>query len=400
MRSSTLVRVGHRLVSSNHCWCSTATRGHSPRLQESASCSAKVRASQSRIHNHARCCWYSATTTVHTKPKAVFLNASRLNYDGKLDFSDWHELVDVTLHDADRVDDPNQVLELVQDAEIVITKEMPVPASTFALFPDTVRLLCEAGTGYNNLPVTAARARHVTVCNTPTYSTDAVAHMAITYLMNFSVSMFEQQHMLRCQQDRSNFTGPFTLPLHEINDKTLGLVGGAGRIGTTVAKIALALGMHVILSSRRGSLPPDHDLYGCDRVTCTADVKALLQQSDYVSLHTPLNDETRGSFGRTQIEQMKPTAFLINTSRGAVCHEDELVECLREGWIAGAGLDVTTTEPPAPDSPLWTLDRVYLSPHTGWRRLETRQRLVQMTADNLRAYCHAKSEADYINVVN
>jgi len=342
-----------------------------------------------------------SSSKANAKPKAVFLNASRLNYDGKLDFSEWHELVNVTLHDADRVDDPEKVLELVQGAQIVITKEMLIPASTFLRFPPSIQLLCEAGTGFNNLPVQAARQRHVAVCNTPTYSTEAVAHMAITYLMNFSVSMFEQQHMLRCRKDRANFTGPFTLPLHEINGKTLGLVGGAGRIGSTVAQIGLALGMKVMISSRRGALPEGHALQHHPDVTCTSDVNALLRQSDYVSLHTPLNDETRGSFGRAQIEQMKPTAFLINTSRGAVCREEELIACLRERRIAGAGLDVTTTEPPAADSPLWEdLPNVYLSPHTGWRRLETRQRLVQMTADNLRAYCHATSEADYINVVN
>lgn len=334
------------------------------------------------------------------KPKAVFLNASRLNYDDQLDFSAWHELADVTLHDADRVDDPETVLELVKDAEIVITKEMLLPASTFLRFPDSVQLLCEAGTGYNNLPVREARARNVTVCNTPTYSTDAVAHMAITYLLNFSVSMFQQQHMLRCEKNRANFTGPFTLPLHEVNGKVLGLVGGSGRIGSTVAQIGLALGMNIIISSRRGRLPDDHALHQHPAVTCTADVNVLLQKSDYVSLHTPLNDQTRGTFGRAQIEQMKSTAFLINTSRGAVCREAELVACLQEGKIAGAGLDVTTTEPPAFDSPLWDLPNVYLSPHTGWRRLETRQRLVAMTADNLRAYCQATTPFDYINVVN
>ena len=246
----------------------------------------------------------------------------------------------MTLHDADRVDDAEQVLELVRDAEIVITKEMPLPARTFLRFPDSVRLLCEAGTGYNNLPVRAARARSVTVCNTPTYSTDAVAHMAITYLLNFSVSMFQQQHMLRCEQNRANFTGPFTLPLHEVNGKVLGLIGGAGRIGTTVAQIGLALGMKIIISSRRGSLPDEHVLKNHPAVTCTADVNALLQGFDYVSLHTPLNDETRGTFGRAQIEHMQRTAFLINTSRGAVCNEAKLIACLQEGRIAGAGLDV------------------------------------------------------------
>jgi glycerate dehydrogenase len=263
-------------------------------------------------------------------------------------------------------------------------------------------LLCEAGTGFNNLPVQAARARGVPVCNIPTYSTEAVAHMAITYIMNFSCSMFQQQSML-LQDDRSNFTGPFTLPLHELNDKTLGLIGGAGRIGTKVAEIGVALGMKVIISSRAGSLGSDHVLCNHPAVTCTSDVNYVLQQSDYVSLHTPLNDATRGTFGRAQIEQMKPTAFLINTSRGAVCNEEELIDCLRERVIAGAGLDVTTTEPPTADSPLWDkqdLPNVWLSPHTGWRRLETRQRLLDMTADNVAAFWKAQSPDDYINVVN
>ena len=197
-----------------------------------------------------------------------------------------------------------------------------------------------------------------------------------------------------------NFWHVGTCQLTEINGKCLGLVGGAGRIGTKVAEIALALGMQVIISSRRGALPVDHVLYGHANVTCTSDVDSLLRQADYVSLHTPLNDQTRGSFGRAQLEQMKPTAFLINTSRGAVCNENELIACLSEGRIAGAGLDVTTTEPPAPESPLWDLKNVWLSPHTGWRRIETRQRLVDMTADNMAAFCNAESEAEYLNVVN
>jgi len=336
-----------------------------------------------------------------SKPNALFLNAARLNYDGALDFTRWHNLTNLTLHLSDNVRDPAEVIRLVKEtqAEIIITKEMEVPASTFVQFPDTVKLLLEAGTGFNNLPIKDARARGIPVCNIPTYSTEAVAHMGITYLLNLSMSMFDQQRML-IQGDRSNFTGPFTLPLHEVTDKTLGLVGGAGRIGTKVAEIALVLGMKIIMSSRKGTLDPSHVLYGNDRVECTSDVNYLLQNSDFVSLHTPLNDETRGSFGRKQFEQMKPTAFFINTSRGALCNEPELIEIMKEGRIAGAGLDVTTTEPPAPDSELWNLPNVWLSPHTGWRRLETRQRSVDMVADNIEAYCKAQSEKDLINVIN
>jgi glycerate dehydrogenase len=253
------------------------------------------------------------------RPVALFINAARLDYDNKLDFSRIASLCDFRRHDTDYVRNQDEMVALVEEsqAEIVITKEMQVPAEAFRRFPSSVKLLCEAGTGFNNLPVLAARERNVPVCNCPTYSTDAVAHMAITYLMNFSVSMFDQQRML-WQDNRANFTGPFTLPLSEINGKTLGLVGGAGRIGTTVAEIGLALGMNIIISSRRPTLPDGHSLSNNPRVTvCTSDnLGFLLSRSDYVSLHTPLNDQTRGTFGREQIAQMKPTAFLINTSRG------------------------------------------------------------------------------------
>ena len=335
------------------------------------------------------------------KPIALFLNASRLDYDRQLDFSSWNDIVDFRRNDQDYVTDPIQLVNLVQEHQpaIVITKEMHVPASCVEQYPTTVKLLCEAGTGYNNIPLNAARQRGMVVCNIPTYSTDAVAHMAITYLMNLSINMFEQQAMLQ-RNDRSNFTGPFTLPLMELNSKTLGLVGGSGLIGSKVADIALSLGMNIIISSRSGELPKGHRHKDHPNVKVVANVDDLLSESDFVSLHTPLNDETRETFGRQQIEQMKSTAYLINTSRGGVCKEQELIDCLKENVIAGAGLDVTTTEPAPMDSELWTLDNVWLTPHIGWRRIETRQRLVDMTYDNIKSFVEAKSSDDYINVVS
>jgi glycerate dehydrogenase len=360
------------------------------------------------------------------KPRALFLNASRLDYDNKLDWSRLRSLCsELILHPMDRIDDVSELSRLLTETQphIVIAKEMPIPPEVVTKhFPASVRLGCEAGTGFNNWPVKEARdIRSLPVCNIPTYSTEAVAHMAITYLMNFSVSMLQQQDMLRVRGDRANFMGPFTLPLRELSSQTLGLVGGAGRIGTKAAEIAVALSMQrIIISSRAGQLPANHGLrsnpnvilvepYGTGAsavtpgktvVECTSDVDYLLRESDYVSLHTPLNDHTRGSFGRAQISQMKKSAYLINTSRGAVCNEPELIACLQEQMIAGAGLDVTTTEPPHADSLLWNMSNVWLSPHTGWRRLETRQRLVDMTADNIESFIQAKSEKDIINVVN
>ena len=339
------------------------------------------------------------TRLLARRPVAVFLNAGRLDYDKRLDFSRLESLCDLRRNDVDKVTDPAEILAQVQGAEIVITKEMPVPAAVFQSFPDSVKLLCEAGTGYNNLPVMEARSRGVLVCNVPTYSTEAVAHMAITYLMNLSVSMFDQQRML-LQGDRTNFTGPFTLPLSELNNKTIGLIGGAGMIGSKVADICLALGMKVIISTRAGKLSESHRLANHPDVSTVKDLEPLLRNSDYVSIHCPLNDETRGSFGRAQLEMMKPTAYLINTSRGAICNEPELIQALKDGVIMGAGLDVTTTEPPPEDSEIWNLPNCWLSPHTGWRRIETRQRLVDMTADSIEAYCKATKEGDMVNVVN
>jgi glycerate dehydrogenase len=343
----------------------------------------------------------STTTNKQKKRVALFLNASRLDYDRQLDFCQISKIVDLRRNDQDYVTDPVQLLQLVQDTqpEIVITKEMKVPKECLEQFPLSVKLLCEAGTGYNNIPIEAARFQGITVCNVPAYSTDAVAHMVITYLMNLSIRMFEQQAMLQ-RGDRSNFSGPFTLPLEEINGKTLGLVGGAGRIGSKVADIALALGMKIVISSRAGKLPDNHRHANNPNIIVVSELNDLLPYCDYVSLHAPLNDQTRGTFGRAQICKMKPTAFLINTSRGAVCKEDELVACLKERLIAGAGLDVTVTEPAPMDSELWTLENVHMSPHIGWRRMETRQRLVDMTYDNILAYVHAKSPDEYINVVN
>lgn len=162
----------------------------------------------------------------------------------------------------------------------------------------------------------------------------------------------------------------------------------------------MALGMRIIISSRAGKLPDTHHLVNHPRVGVVSTIDELLSDSDFVSLHTPLNDQTRGTFGKAQICKMKPTAFLVNTSRGAICNEPELIECLKKGVIAGAGLDVTSSEPPAMDSEIWDLPNVWLSPHIGWRRIETRQRLVDMTCDNVKAYCEAKSPADYMNVVS
>jgi len=256
-----------------------------------------------------------------------------------------------------------------------------VSGSVIAQFPDSVKLIQEAGTGFNNIDLAAAKAKGITVCNCPAYSSDAVAQLVITFVLNFSCSMVPQMRMLS-QGNRDNFTKCLQVPHFELGGKTIGLIGGSGGIGSKVASLAEAMGMKVIITSR--SPKPN-----------AVPLEELLRTSDFVSLHCPLNDETRGIINKATLGLMKPTAFLINTGRGPLVKEDELIEVLKAGQIAGAGLDVQEVEPPANDSPLYQLENVILTPHIGWKRLETRQRLMDIVTANLDAF----AKGNPINVV-
>ena len=303
--------------------------------------------------------------------KPVVLNSERMNYDGKLDLSVLSsEVKEYASTEQD------QILERVQGMDVVVTKEMPVDGDTIARFPDSVQLICEAGTGYNNIDIEAARARGITVCNIPAYSTERVAHTAIMMILNLSSSMQIQQAML-ARGDRSNFTKCMQVSHVEVNGKVLGIVG-AGNIGREVIKVAQALGMKVLAYVRTPRADEDNLKY--------VSFEELLKQSDYISLHCPLTPQTRHMINKETIAMMKPTAYIINTGRGALIDEPALIEALKEGRIAGAGLDVQETEPPVQDNPLYDMPNVILTPHMGWKGLETRQRLVSILAANIQAF--------------
>ncbi|NLF34409.1 MAG: D-2-hydroxyacid dehydrogenase [Clostridiales bacterium] len=303
--------------------------------------------------------------------KTVVLNAAKMNYDGKLDLSILSS--QVTQYDETTED---QILERVRGQDIVVTKEMPVSAEILAQFPDSVKLICEAGTGYNNLDLAAAKARGITVCNIPAYSTQRVAHTAIMLLLSLSSSMQRQIAML-ARGDRSNFTRCMQVDHVEVNGKTLGVIG-AGGIGKEVIKIAQALGMNILVHTRT----PRQDEANLRYVS----LEELLKESDYVSLHCPLTPQTRHIINGDALALMKPDAFIINTARGALIDEPALISALRVGRIAGAGLDVQEVEPPAADNPLYGMENVILTPHMGWKGLETRQRLVSILRDNVHSF--------------
>jgi len=313
--------------------------------------------------------------------KTVVLNAAKMNFDGSLDFSVLSD--EVIVFDETT---PDQLLERIEGATVIVTKEMPVSGELIDRFPDSVKLICEAGTGYNNLDLEAAKRKGITVCNIPAYSSQRVAHTAIMMLLNLSSSMQKQLRMLALK-NHDNFTKNLQVSHVEVNNKVLGIIG-AGNIGREVMKIARALDMEILVYTRT----PKQDSDGIRYV----DLETLLKNSDYVSLHCPLTPQTKHLINRKTLELMKPTAFLINTSRGALINEAELIDALKEGVIAGAGLDVQEVEPPAFDSPLYDMDNVILTPHMGWKGLETRKRLLSILEGNVKAYF----EGAPINVVS
>lgn len=313
--------------------------------------------------------------------KVAVLNGAKMNYDGSLDFSGLSD--NIVLYD-DTTEE--EFAEHIRGAAAIVTKEMPVTREMIAGMPESVRLICEAGTGYNNIDMDAAREKGLTVCNVPAYSSERVAHTAVMMMLNLSSFVQKQIRMLE-RGDRSNFTKCLQVPHTELNGKTLGVIG-AGHIGQQVIRIAKAMDMHILAYTRT----PREDEEDLKYVP----LETLLRESDYVTLHCPLTADTRHLINAERLAMMKPTAFLINTGRGALIDEKALIEALRNGTIAGAGLDVQETEPPAQDNPLYDMENVILTPHMGWKGQETRQRMVDIVAADVQGFFAGKP----VNVVS
>jgi len=317
--------------------------------------------------------------------KTVFLNLAKLNFDNKLDFSSISGLTTFTKYDESS---DKKIVERVKDQTIIITKELPLGRNLISQFPSTVKLICEAGTGYNNIDIVAAKEKNIIVCNVPSYSTKAVANLVITYILNFSSSMIQQQIMLK-EKNFNNFTKHLELPHFELQSKTLGVIGGYGAIGQEVIKIALALGMNIIINSRTQKPVDNPNVH-------FVSLEDLLKQSDFVTINCPLTKDTHHLINKDSLKLMKPSAFIINTSRGSIIKETDLIEALQNAQIAGAALDVQDPEPPELTNPLFDMESVILTPHIGWRRFETRQRLIELMAVNIESFLKEKP----INVVN
>lgn len=263
------------------------------------------------------------------------------------------------------------------NAEVVLTNKTPLSAEILTELPH-LKLISVLATGVNVVDLEAAGARGITVCNVPGYSTPNVAQAVFALLLELTNQT--ALHAAEVRDGSWSSCPDFCFwrgELVELDGRTLGLVG-YGAIGQAVAAVGRALGMNVLAARRKSSV-------SADGVTYT-DVDTIFRESDVVSLHCPLTSETKELVNATRLSVMKPTAYLINTSRGGVIHEQDLADALNEERIAGAGLDVLSVEPPPVSNPLLTAKNCLITPHIAWASRAARQRLIEATSENVRGF--------------
>lgn len=279
-----------------------------------------------------------------------------------------------------------QVPNAIGDAKAVIVNKAEITDKVMDACPN-LRYIGLFATGYNNIDVKAADRRGITVCNVPGYSTDSVAQLTISMILNFATSMVQYNESThRGDWTRMNSFSYLGYPIMELRGKTLG-VYGYGAIGRRVADIGEALGMKVIVYARTQPQECRFQVVSRDEI---------FSRSDFLTFHCPLNEDSRGIVNRETLSLMKSTAFLINTARGGLIVEQDLADALKQGVIAGAGMDVLTVEPMTPGHPYLTAPNMIITPHVAWASLEARQRLVAKVAETLSAFMRGQP----INRVN
>ncbi|MCH5312503.1 MAG: D-2-hydroxyacid dehydrogenase [Prevotella sp.] len=316
--------------------------------------------------------------------KIVILDGYSIN-PGDLDWKQIEEIGELTVYDRTA---PEDIVSAVGDAEIVLTNKVVFTAEIMDRLPQ-LKYIGVLATGYNVVDTVAAAERGIIVTNIAAYSTDSVAQMTFAHLLNITnrVGHYGKQ----VKNLRWSYNKDFCYwdtKLMELAGKTMGIIG-FGKIGMRVAEIARCFGMDVFVVTHRNSadLPE-----GIQKTT----LDGVLAVSDVLSLHCPLNDETREIINEATLAKMKPTVILINTGRGALINEDAVAKALCAGTLAGFGADVLCQEPPSADNPLFKAPNCYITPHTAWATPEARHRLVAIAAQNIKAYLSGAP----INVVN
>lgn len=275
---------------------------------------------------------------------------------------------------------PEEVADKIADADIVLCNKTPITREVMEQCP-ALRYIGLFATGYNNIDIPAAAEKQITVCNAGAYSTHAVVQHTFALLFSLAANLTAYHKAVKAGEwESSPVFSYFPYPVHELYQKTFDIFG-YGSIGRNVAKAAEAFGMRVIVHTRTRPEDCPYELVSQEE---------LFRQSDVVSIHCPLTEQTANLICQKTLSLMKSSAYLINTARGGIVCEQDLADALNQGNIAGAGLDVLVQEPMSPDTPLKFAKNCLITPHIAWSAVETRERLLRIAADNLEAYLSGK----------
>ena len=309
--------------------------------------------------------------------KIVILDGYTEN-PGDLSWDALAALGDLTVYDRSSPTDPQEVIHRIGDAEIVITNKTPITRAVLDACP-SVRFISVLATGYNIVDTFCAKERNIPVSNVPTYGTAAVGQFTIALLLEICHHVaHHSETVFAGKWERCPDFCYWDYPLIELDGKTMGIIG-FGRIGQATGRIAKALGMRVLAT---GSRP-------CPEGSAIAeytDLDTLLAASDVIALHCPLFPETAGIINRETIAKMEDGVILLNSSRGGLIVEQELADALNSGKVAAAGLDVVSTEPIQGSNPLLKAKNCIITPHIAWAPLESRQRIMDCTVENVKAF--------------
>ena len=309
--------------------------------------------------------------------KIVILDAASLGED--IDLSPILHLEETTVYETNS---PETLASCIGDAEVVVSNKSKLTAQVLEQVPN-VKLICVTATGFDTVDTKYCRAHGIGVCNVPGYSTDSVAQLTVALALNLATHIKEYREFVHSGgYSAGNIANKLSPCWHELTGKIWGIVGG-GNIGNRVAKIAQALGCHVKMYRRN----PDPEFE-------TVDLNTLCEESDILSIHLALTDQTRGMVGAAQIQKMKKNAIVINVARGAVTDEEALAQAIEEERIGGLGVDVYSAEPFGKDHPFSRIldrDNVCLTPHMAWGSIESRNRCIARVAENIAAFYRGES---------
>ncbi|MBQ8239007.1 MAG: hydroxyacid dehydrogenase [Oscillospiraceae bacterium] len=310
--------------------------------------------------------------------KIIVLDAATLG--GDLDLSPLHALGEVTVYDGTTAD---ELADRVADADITISNKLKLNRENLA-GAKKLKLICVCATGFDCIDVAYCRERGIGVCNVPGYSTESVSQLTLAMALSLMGHLHEyRRHVHSGAYSRGGVANCLTPVWHEIAGKTWGVIGG-GNIGQRVAGLAEAFGCKVLMCRRKADVRYE-----------TVDVDTLCQKSDIISVHVPLNDETRGMIGEKQIAKMKKHTLFINVARGMVADEEALTRAIEEERLGGLGVDVFSAEPFGEDHPYTRImdrDNVLLTPHTAWGAIETRNRCMAIVAGNIAAWQRGETQ--------